>query len=96
MAPTAESSGAKPFTNESPVDFTRPENRQAMQQALEKVGRELGREYENVIGGHRRRTTAKLQSINPSHPEQVVGKFQSAGPEDASAAVEAAQTAFES
>ena len=96
MAPTAESSGAKPFTNEPPVDFTRPENRQAMQQALEKVGRELGREYENVIGGHCRRTTAKLQSINPSHPEQVVGRFQSAGPEDASAAVEAAQTAFES
>jgi 1-pyrroline-5-carboxylate dehydrogenase len=67
-----------------------------MQQALDKVRRQLGREYENVIGGHRVRTEAKLQSINPSHPEQVVGIFQKAGADDVPAAVDAALAAFES
>ncbi len=93
---TAENAAARPFVNEPHLDFTRPENRRAMQHALEKIGRELGRECENAIAGRRVRTTAKLRSINPSHPEQVVGVFQSAGPEDAAPAVEAAQSAFES
>jgi 1-pyrroline-5-carboxylate dehydrogenase len=93
---TAENAGGRPFVNEPYLDFTRPENRRAMQHALEKVGRELGREYENVIAGRRMRTTAKLRSINPSHPGQVVGIFQSAGPEDSGHAVEAAQNALES
>ena len=38
IEPTAETHGAKPFTNEPPVDFARPENRQAMQQALSLAG----------------------------------------------------------
>ena len=92
---TAENAAARPFINEPHLDFSRPENRRAMEYALEKVGRDLGREYENVIGGRRVRTTAKLRSLNPSHPEQVVGLFQSAGPEDAALAIEAAQSAFE-
>ncbi|MGA3125668.1 MAG: L-glutamate gamma-semialdehyde dehydrogenase [Candidatus Korobacteraceae bacterium] len=95
-ATTVESSVFAPFRNEPFVDFTRLENVRAMQQALDKVRRQLGREYENVIGGHRVRTEAKLQSINPSHPEQVVGIFQKAGAEDVPAAVDAAFAAFES
>jgi 1-pyrroline-5-carboxylate dehydrogenase len=86
----------RPFSNEPHVDFARVENQRAMRQALDKVGRELGREYENVIGGHRVRTEAKLRSINPSRPEQVVGIFQKAGMADASPAVETAWKAFES
>src|SRR6266511_927162 len=93
---TADNAAARPFVNEPHLDFTRPENRRAMQHALEKIGRELGRECENAIAGRRVRITAKLRSINPSPPEQVVGVFQSAGPEDAAPAVEAAQGAFES
>ena len=87
-----ETSG--PFTNEPATDFKRAENARAMRVALEKVGRELGREYENVIGGHRIRTAAKLQSVNPSHPEQLIGTFQKAGAEDAATAVDAALTSF--
>ena len=63
-----------PFKNEAFVDFTQHDNARAMREALDKVSRQLGREYDNVIGGHRVKTEAKLQSINPSHPEQVVGK----------------------
>jgi 1-pyrroline-5-carboxylate dehydrogenase len=85
-----------PFRNEPLLDFSQLENERAMRAALDKVHRQLGREYENVIGGHRVRTEAKLQSINPSHPGQVVGIFQKAGTEDAPAAVDAALKAFES
>jgi 1-pyrroline-5-carboxylate dehydrogenase len=95
-ATTVANSASTAFTNEPFVDFTRSENIRAMRDALDKVRRQLGREYENVIGGHRVRTEAKVQSINPSHPEQVVGVFQKAGAEDVPAAMDAALTAFES
>ena len=95
-ATTVESSALTPFKNEPLVDFTRHENARAMRAALDKVRHQLGREYENVISGHRVQTEAKLRSINPSHPEQVVGIFQKAGPEDVSVAMNAARAAFES
>ena len=41
------------FRNEPYLDFTQPQNRHAMQQAMEKVRGELGREYDLLIaGGH--------------------------------------------
>jgi 1-pyrroline-5-carboxylate dehydrogenase len=95
-ATTIESAAQTVFKNEPFVDFTRLENVRAMREALDKVRRQLGREYENVVGGHRVRTVAKSKSINPSHPEQVVGIFQKAGAEDVPAAIAAAQKAFES
>jgi len=94
-ATTVASSALTTFKNEPFVDFTRAENARAMREALDKVRRQFGREYDNVIDGHRVRTGGKLQSINPSHPEQVVGTFQKAGAEDVPAAVEAALKAFE-
>jgi 1-pyrroline-5-carboxylate dehydrogenase len=93
---TVESSALKPFKNEPFTDFSRHENARAMREALDKVQRLLGHEYDNVIGGHRVKTEAKLQSINPSHPEQVVGRFQKAGAGDVPAAMDAALKAFES
>jgi 1-pyrroline-5-carboxylate dehydrogenase len=96
LATTVESSALTSFKNEPLVDFTRLDNVRAMREALDKVRRQLGREYENVIGGHRVQTESKAQSINPSHPEQVVGIFQKAGAADVPAAVEAALEAFES
>ena len=39
------------FRNEPYTDFSKPENRKAMEQALEKVKGELGREYPILIGG---------------------------------------------
>jgi 1-pyrroline-5-carboxylate dehydrogenase len=95
-ATTVESSAFAPFKNEPFVDFTRHENIRAMREALDKVRRQFGREYDNVIGGHRIRTEGKVQSINPSHPEQVVGTFQKAGAEDVPAAMNAALAAFKS
>ena len=95
-ATTVESSALTAFRNEPLVNFTRAENARAMREALDKVRRQLGREYDNVIDGHRVRTAAKLRSINPSHPEQVVGTFQKADGNEVPAAVDAALKAFES
>jgi len=94
--PRGAESAVPPFRNEPLVDFSLAENRRAMQRALEHVAQQLGREYENVIGGHRVRSKVKLRSINPSRPEQVVGVFQRAEPEDVPAVLEAAEKAFAS
>jgi 1-pyrroline-5-carboxylate dehydrogenase len=83
------------FRNEPLTNFSIPENRQAMQTALGKVAAELVREYPLLIGGERVETAEKLRSMNPSHPDQVVGTFQKATVELANRAVEEANRAFE-
>ena len=93
-ATTAENSVLTLFVNEPSTNYKLTENARGMRDALDNVGQQLGREYDNVIGGHRVRTEAKMRSINPSHPEQVVGVFQRAGAEEVPAAMEAALAAF--
>ena len=83
------------FSNEPLVDFSKPENRKAMEEALQKVARDLGREYPLIIGGEQLHTPEKLRSLNPSHPAQVVGIFQKADVALANRAVEEAHRAFE-
>ncbi len=83
------------FRNTPLTDFTREENARAMRSAIAKVRSELGREYDLVIGGKRVRTEAKIRSINPARPSELVGLFQKAGREHADMAVEAALKAFE-
>jgi 1-pyrroline-5-carboxylate dehydrogenase len=85
-----------PFRNEPLTDFSKPENAAAIKAALEKVRGELGREYPLVIGGKRVQTTAKVKSINPAKPSEVVGTFSSAGKEQVEPAMQAALKAFES
>ncbi len=66
------------FTNEPFVDFSKPENRAAMEAALKKVAGEFGRDYPMFIGGEKVTTAEKIKSTNPSHPSQVIGVVQSA------------------
>src|SRR5260370_40479049 len=87
---------AGPFRNEPLTDFSNPENARRMREALSKVGAELGREYDIVIGGRLIKTDEKIKSLNPARPSQVVGIFQSAGREHVEPAIQAAATAFES
>lgn len=82
------------FRNEPLTDFTKEENAVAMRRAIEKVKRELGREYPLVIGGERILTDGKFDSINPANRTQVVGRFQKATKELANRAVETAQETF--
>jgi 1-pyrroline-5-carboxylate dehydrogenase len=84
-----------PFRNEPFVDFSNAENARRMREALVKVGAELGREYDMVIGGRLVRTQEKIKTVNPARPSQVVGIFQSAGREHVEPAIQAAAAAFE-
>jgi 1-pyrroline-5-carboxylate dehydrogenase len=63
------------FKNEAFVDYSKPENAEAMRSAIEKVRGELGREYPNVINGEKVSLESKFSSINPANKSEVVGVF---------------------
>lgn len=83
-----------PFVNESPTDFTRPENVEAFQSALDRVRTELGRSYPLMIGGQRVETAETFDSFNPAQPAQIIGRFAKADERLAAEAIEAATEAF--
>ena len=85
-----------PFKNQPYIDFSKEENRKAQIEALEQVKSELGRRYPLVIGGKKIMNEDTFTSLNPSHPDQVIGYFPRATVEQANEAVQAAATAFES
>jgi len=95
MATAEQKLHVSEFTNEPFVDFSKAENRKAMEEALKKVAAEFGREYAMYIGGKRVTTSEKRASTNPSHPSQAIGMFQVATAEIAKQAVEAAHNAFD-
>ncbi len=82
------------FHNEPYADFTRADNRDRMQRALQQVRSEFGREYEPLVAGARVRTGHLLKSLNPSNPAEVVGVHHKATKELASRAVEDAYDYF--
>jgi len=84
------------FVNEPFIDFKAPENARRMQEALDSVAGQLGREYDLIVGGKRLRTQDKIRSLNPARPAQVVGIHQKAGAEHVETAMAAALAAFES
>lgn len=89
--PPVETTG---FRNEPWTDFSRPENRSAMEEALENVRSELGEEYSIVIQNRRIDTKKKITSRNPSNKKEVVGKVSSAGKSEVQQAVETARSSF--
>jgi RHH-type proline utilization regulon transcriptional repressor/proline dehydrogenase/delta 1-pyrroline-5-carboxylate dehydrogenase len=82
------------FRNEPLTDFSREDARRAMQAALEEVGNQLGRTYPLVINGQAVTTPATIDSVNPSHCRQVVGRCGRATVENAAQALAAAGAAF--
>jgi 1-pyrroline-5-carboxylate dehydrogenase len=84
------------FSTELFVDFTKPQNKAAMEEALATVAAQLGQEYDLVIGGKRLRTAGKIVSTNPANPSQVVGIHQRGAAEHVEEAMTAAQSAFAS
>lgn len=85
------------FRNEPFTDYSQPENKQAMQSAIDDVRAELGKEYPITINGEKITLENKFQSINPAEKSQIVGVF-SEGDTDAenlvNKAIEAATNAF--
>jgi RHH-type proline utilization regulon transcriptional repressor/proline dehydrogenase/delta 1-pyrroline-5-carboxylate dehydrogenase len=83
-----------PFRNQPVTDFSHEESRRAMQEALNQVAGLLGRSYPLVIDNRPVSTTGFLDSLNPSHIRQVVGRCGRATVEHANKAVAAAYKAF--
>src|SRR5205807_8924986 len=83
------------FTNETFIDFSKPEKRKRMEDALKKVKSEFSREYPMWLGGHTVTTPGKRNSTNRSRPSEVVGVFQNATADMAKQAVEAANKYFD-
>jgi len=83
------------FRNEPLSDFKgNPEHFRRMKEAVEEVGKELGREYPLVIGGERIKTKEKLTSYNPADKDEAVGVFSKGTAELAERAIRAADEAF--
>ena len=82
------------FTNEPFLNFDEPHTKRLMEAALGHIKSELGREYDLVIGGQRHRTAAKIVSLNPASPAEVVGVHQRADSGHVELAMQAAQAAF--
>ena len=87
---------AEPFHNEPHTDFSKQENRDAFQAALDDVAAQFGEEYPLVIDGKSIDTRKTLSSINPSRKSQTVGVVSSATVEHAEQAVAAARRAWDS
>ncbi|MFN3324848.1 MAG: L-glutamate gamma-semialdehyde dehydrogenase [Bryobacteraceae bacterium] len=82
------------FRNEPYTDFSVPENRRKMEEALAKVRGQLGREYELLIAGERVKTGKFLESVNPARPREIVGRHHKADAALAARAVEEAHRHF--
>ncbi len=84
------------FKNEALTNFKDEGNSKKMSEALEEVRKELGREYELIIGGKRVKTGEKFASRNPANKDEVVGIFEKATVELADEAVRTAVETFKS
>jgi len=78
------------FQNEPLADFSRADKRQAIQDALATVKRQFGQTYPLVINARKIATADTIDSINPSHQREIVGKCVKATKQDAQHAIEAA------
>jgi 1-pyrroline-5-carboxylate dehydrogenase len=84
------------FRNEPLTDFSNPENKAAMEAAIETVRGELGREYPLIIGGQHITGLKTFESINPAHKDQLLGRFQKGTRAHVEQAIDEAWKAFES
>ncbi len=83
------------FKNEPYTDWSKPANRKKQEEAIAKLETQFGKEYPNIIGSEKIYSEDKLNSLNPSNPDQVVGVFQKGTTDDANRAMEVALKKFE-
>lgn len=85
----------KEFKNESYIDFSNPENRSKMEDAIKKAESQLGKEYPIIIGGENITLETKFKSFNPAEKEQAIGIFQKADKDTGEKAMKKALEVFE-
>ena len=82
------------FKNEPVQTFRDDQSRAAMQAALDEARAAFGAEHDLIIGGKRVKSPSQFESRNPAKPSEIIGRLQSATPEQARQAVAAAERAF--
>ncbi|HLG18370.1 MAG TPA: L-glutamate gamma-semialdehyde dehydrogenase [Bdellovibrionota bacterium] len=83
------------FKNEPLTDFSKSENRAAMEKAIEKVRGSLGKTYPLILDGKDVTGPETFASVNPSMKSEVVGQFQKATTAQLQQAITAGWRAFE-
>ena len=82
-----------PFRNEPLADFSRADVRDNMDRALAEVRKRLGRSYPAVLDKPRA-LDAQVDSVNPSHRKEIVGRFARSTQAMALEAIGIAKAAF--
>jgi 1-pyrroline-5-carboxylate dehydrogenase len=82
------------FVNTTFTDFSKDDNRKAMQAALDRVERQFGRVYPIVLGGEEIVTDDRIKSLNPSKYDEVVGFFSKGNVAHAEKAIAIADETF--
>jgi len=88
--------GLVPFENEPYIDWTDEGNVEEARAALRGVRGSFGGEYPLLIGGERVETDDEIVSINPSAPQEVVGRLAKATKREAELALGSATKSFNS
>ena len=85
--------GGVEFVGEPFANFALPSTRDRFVKALEDVRQDLGGEHPLLIGGKEVLSGRWLRSLNPAHPDQLIGRVAQAGAEEVEHAVRIAQDA---
>lgn len=83
-----------PFVNEPFSNFDDPAIAAKMQQAIDRVRSELGRDYPLVIDGQKVKSPSAIASVDPSNPDTVVGRVGEGKREHAERALQTALERF--
>jgi RHH-type transcriptional regulator, proline utilization regulon repressor / proline dehydrogenase / delta 1-pyrroline-5-carboxylate dehydrogenase len=82
------------FQNVADTDYAEVGARDRIQKALQSIRQQLGKTYLPLIDGESVETAEKLDSVNPSQFNEVVGRIGMISVEQAEGAIAAAKTAF--
>nr|WP_081980815.1 L-glutamate gamma-semialdehyde dehydrogenase [Neosynechococcus sphagnicola] len=84
------------FVNVADRDYADPTQREPALGAIQQVRQQLGKTYWPLIKGEYQTTAATIDSVNPSHPSEVIGKVGLVSIDQAEHALQAAKAAFPS
>jgi RHH-type transcriptional regulator, proline utilization regulon repressor / proline dehydrogenase / delta 1-pyrroline-5-carboxylate dehydrogenase len=94
MSITSSAGTVTCITPSSDTDFAIAQSRSDAAAALASVRQQLGQSYLPLINGDRVQTLKNIESVNPSHPSEVVGIVGQMDIEQADRAIAASKTAF--
>lgn len=83
-----------PYKHEAFTDFSKEENKKAIQDGYKTVAGYMGQDFPLIIGGERVTTEEKIVSYNPANKTEVVGSVSKTSHELAAKAMDIADATF--